>query len=79
MSIGADKGHIGVSLNSTEDPSVMWRMLRVPKDTGYLYSKSPDKDISDHSFHFALGSIDSYKSTPYAEAVSLSMCYPGLS
>ena len=33
------------SLSITAGPGVVWRMLCVPKDTGGLYSKRPDKDV----------------------------------
>lgn len=33
------------SLSITAGPGVVWRMLRVPKDTGGLYNKRPDKDV----------------------------------
>ena len=34
------------SMSSTEGPGVVWRMLRVPEDTGCVHSKRPDKDMS---------------------------------
>ena len=61
------------SLSSTEGPSVVWRMLCVSKDTGYLYSKGPDKDISDHSFILPLLQWIHINKWPSERAVSLSL------
>ena len=39
------------SLSITADPGVVWRMLHVSKDTGSLYSKRSDKDVSFITFN----------------------------
>ena len=61
------------SLSITAGPGVVWRMLRVPKDTGGLYSKRPDKDKSDHSFILPLLQLIHTNKWPSERAVSLSL------